>query len=291
MACLFGWVLLAPLVAACSGHDRTMAPTGPTAVPAAAPVSSAPFIRAIVQDSAFRPLAGARVEALDGASAGAAGVADGNGVVTVNGTFTSGMQFRATHNGHESVTQTWSCNAPACGNNAQPWLYYQLRPDAPALDLAGEYTITLTAASSCTTLPQESRSRSYAASLTPRLRAGTADVLGFRVWLHADDVLDREHHIGVAGNYMTLYLTAGDSQDEPAIVEHLGDSRYVAFAGSTTAPVNRASLANIAVAFDGAIEHLELRHPLPGRYVIGPGEIISQQRCESSEHRLLLVRR
>src|SRR5687768_17440543 len=92
----YAMVVLAPL-AACSGDARAVIPTAPTTpatvVPQPAGASSVGFIRAYLSDPAGRPLAGGRVEALDGASAGAVGVANSNGVAVLNGNFTSTTRF------------------------------------------------------------------------------------------------------------------------------------------------------------------------------------------------------
>jgi len=58
-----------------------------------------------VQDSGFRSLAGARVEVLDGASAGASTTTDANGVFTLAGTFISTDRFRASKDGYITATQ------------------------------------------------------------------------------------------------------------------------------------------------------------------------------------------
>lgn len=292
IARLGGWILLAALVAACSGDDRTMVPTAPTAAPApvptAAPVSSVAFIRAVIQDSAFRLLAGARVEVLDGASAGTTGVADGNGVVTLNGTFSSETHFRATHNGHESVTQRWSCSVPVCGGNAQPWLNFQLRPDSAAIDLAGEYTLTITAGASCGEIPNESRSRSHQATLSPRVRPGTADVLGYEVRLSSSTLPEftRQFIVGVAGDFVRFGLASGHG-DEPGLVERIGENRYVTYlgVGAATATTRPASFT---LPFDGVVSDVTLPTPLTSTAI---GSIVSQSSCTASDHRFAFARR
>ena len=290
IARLGGWILLAALVAACSGDDRTMVPTAPTVVPApatAAPVSSVAFIRAVIQDSAFRLLAGARLEVLDGASAGTTGVADGNGVVTVNGTFTSETHFRATHNGHESVTQRWSCSVPVCGGNAQPWLNFQLRPDSPAIDLAGEYTLTITAGPSCSEIPHESRSRSHQVTLSPRVRAGTGDVLGYEVRLSSSTLLEvtRQFIVGVAGDFVRFGLASGHG-DEPGLVERIGENRYVTYLGSAAGTASTRP-ASFTLPFDGVVSDVTLPTPLTSTAI---GTIVSQSSCTASDHRFTFAR-
>ena len=296
MARLGGWILLAALVAACSGDDRTVMPTAPTAVPApapapapaAAPVNSVASIRGVILDSAFRPLAGARVEALDGASAGATGTADGNGLVTVNGTFTSETHFRATHAGHESVTQRWSCSVAVCGGNARPWLNFQLRPDSPAIDLAGEYTLTITAGPSCGEIPNESRSRSHQATLSPRVRPGTADVLGYEVRLSTSTLPEftRQFIVGVAGDVVRFGLARGEG-DEPGLIERIGENRYVTYLGSAAGTATTRP-ASFTLPFDGVVSDVTLPTPLTSTAI---GTAVSQSSCTASDHRFAFVRR
>ena len=71
---------------------------------------------------------------------------DSNGAIVLHGFFDSATRFRATMDGHETLTQTWTCSVPQCQNNARPWLGFYVRPLAPPVDLAGDYTLTITAA-------------------------------------------------------------------------------------------------------------------------------------------------
>ena len=51
--------------------------------------------------------------------------------------------------------------AIACGSDGRPLP----QPSPTALDLRGDYTVTLTADSACADLPVEARARTYAASM------------------------------------------------------------------------------------------------------------------------------
>ena len=99
----------------------------------------------------------------------------------------------------------------------------------------------------------------------------------------------RELGIGVAGDYMSMYVATGEGE-QPALAEHLGNNRYVAYTGSSNGTLNRANLATIDLAFNGWIDHMTLRQPWqnPLGSVI---DLISRERCESQEHRLRLTRR
>lgn len=279
------------LAAGCSGSPSAISPTAPTpSVVTAPPVVTVPvpgsnqttsvrMIRGFVTDTAMRPLAGARVEVLDGVTAGTSVLVDSSGGVVLTGLFDSATRFRAIMDGHETLTQTWNCSVPQCQNNAQPWLGFSVRPLAPPVDLAGDYTLTITAASSCSALPADSRSRSYPVTLTARTREGTADVVGFNGQLHSNEVPEffRRFGVGVAGDYASISLRSGHG-DEPGLVEYLESDRSVRFIGSAAGTVSRASASTITLAFDGSIEH-------------GFGQTTPSSQCDSRDHQLLLARR
>ena len=83
--------------AGCSGSS----PSAPA--PGSQPPPGAFFIRGTVSDTAFRPLAGARVEVVDGRQAGLATTADAKGVFSLIGTFDDATRFRATKEGHATA--------------------------------------------------------------------------------------------------------------------------------------------------------------------------------------------
>lgn len=246
-------------------------------------------VRGVVSDSAFRPLEGARVEAVEGAGAGAAAVVGGDGAFLISGAFDGGTRFRAAMDGHETVTQTWSCSVPDCAGGATPWTMFYLRPlSPPAIDLGGEYTMTLTAAASCATLPAETRSRTYRVTLAPRMRTGTADVLGFLISYHSGAVIEslRGGYFGVAGNYVRSYMVSGEG-DEPGLIEWLDDTGYVAFTGTAEAALSPGA-GPLTLSFHGQVEYLQLRAPISDSGIITGVE--SRETCTSTEHRMVLTR-
>ena len=279
-------IWLSVMVAGCSGTPSAISPTGPTATsvatvprPGSTNTTAVAGIRGFVLDTAMRPLVGARVEVLDGVSSGTMAVVGSDGYAYLTGFFDTATRFRVTKDGYETLTQTWNCSVPNCQNNAQPWLGFYVRPLAPPVDLAGDYTLTITAASTCSALPVESRSRSYPVTLTARTREGTADVVGFNAQLHSNEVpeLFRRFGVGVAGDYASIILRSGHG-DEPGLVEFLGSDRSVRFIGSAAGTVSRAGTTPITFAFDGSIEH-------------GFGQTVASSQCDSRDHRLVLARR
>ena len=281
-------ILSLPLLGACSDSPQALLPTAPTSMVPAGNTTSVQNITGSVFDTAYRPLPGAKVVVLDGPSAGASAIVDNSGVVTLSGNFDSSTRFQASIDGHESQTAAWTCSVANCANNARPWLGFQLRPLLAPVDLAGEYVMTITANASCTGLPANVQSRSYPVTLTRHFRDGTADLLGFNGVIHNDEVVAslREFRIGVAGSFAGMYFRRGDG-DEPGLVEHLADDRYVGFTGNAAGTVNAGNSSSIA--FSGSVDNLVLRAP-PGATLM-MANVMSKQSCESSEHRLMLARR
>ena len=241
-------------------------------------------------DTAYRPLAGARIEVVDGASAGVSAVSDADGQFALSGRFTAATQFRATREGHESRTQPWNCSVAVClgANNAQPWLGFYLTVLEPTVNIAGDYALTFIADSACTDLPEIARRRSYRATVTARPADGRSTVPGFD--LKADGAkfvgtLDA-FPIGAAGARLSLWLHA---RHDPAIVEDLGENTYLGFSGTAQATAANDGIIAITTAFDGWIEHVVLASPL-GSWYFPQAPALSKATCDSSNHRVILTR-
>ena len=281
-----------PLVTVCCGDGRVSTPTAPTSPTSPTAGAAMPAtIRGSVQDPAGRSLVGARVEALDGPSAGTSATVGGSGYFDFTGTFTLTTRFRATYEDHESMIDTPHCSVPDCARGARPWMYFRLRPLAPPVDLTGDYTLALIAAEGCA-LPADARTRNYRVSFTPRFREGTADVLGFNIDFRTDAVLasTRRLTMGVAVDFVSIFIYRDDESEDPAIGEDLGLNRYVGFSGTSKATLNRASLSKIELPLDGSIEVVTTSRPLGNIFTWLPADIISRERCTSSSHRLVLSR-
>lgn len=277
-----------PLLGACSEPVTPNSPSVALVAPAGGNTTSVASITGSVFDTAARPLPGAKVEVLDGPSAGASALVDRNGVVVLSGQFDSSTRFRASMTGHETLVATWTCSVANCANNARPWFGFQLRPLLVPVDLAGNYTMTLTAHSSCGALPADARSRSYAITLTKRFRDGTADLLGFDAAIHAGDVVDslREFRVGIAGDFINIYFRRGDG-DEPGLLEHLDGDRYVGFTGNVAGTVNAAGDRSI-VTFSGSVDNFVLRQAPSFPFLLS--NVVAKDSCASTEHSLTLTR-
>ena len=247
-------------------------------------------LRGFVMDTAYRPLAGARVEVVDGVSAGMATVADDTGQFVLSGMFDKTTQFRAVKDGHETRTQPWNCSVAVClgANNAQPWLGFYLTVLEPTVNIAGDYVLTFTADGACTDLPEIARGRSYRAAVTARPADGRSAIPGFDLKVVGSPVVGNMtgFPIGAAGSRLSFWLHGGH---DPAVVEDLGANTYLAFSGTAAATVGPAGLSSITADFDGWIEHLVSMGPL-GPWYYPQGAVISKATCESRTHRLTLTR-
>ena len=92
-------------VSGCSA-PRSSAPTAPTPVSIA--TTAATHLLGVVEDSAFRPLTGVRVEVADGPQAGASAISTDQGNFEVSGTSAGSVTLRATKDGFSTTTKNAS---------------------------------------------------------------------------------------------------------------------------------------------------------------------------------------
>ena len=156
------FLLLQGLAVAACGDDGSTVPTvtGPSPTspsPTGAPSTGSGPVSGSVQDTAYRPLAGALVEVLDGPQAGTSTRAGANGEFSFPGTFDNATRFQASMPDHVAATRTVSLRP-------RRWIAFELPPLVPPVDMSGEYTLTITADPVCAELPPDARTRTYAAS-------------------------------------------------------------------------------------------------------------------------------
>ena len=191
------------------GCDKdSPSPTAPTAanVPAAtnpAPLAGSILMSGTVSDTAYRRLARAKVEVLDGPQAGLTATVDARGGFSMIGLFDETTRFRATVDGHISSTRTLQEFCARCNPNW--WINFTLEVPDPPVNVGGDYTLTFTANNTCTMLPEDMRSRTFTATIPATSSAPPAEAF-FRVGgatLFEDwDAIS----IGVAGGYVALWL-------------------------------------------------------------------------------------
>src|SRR5688572_6793662 len=271
-------LLVAATLVGCSGSEPVYSPTAPSPTASTTQVETLQDLpvglRGFVTDTAYRPLAGALVEVLDGASAGVTTISGADGHFVLSGRFDATTRFRASKDGHEARTQPWNCSVAVClgANNAQPWLGFSLTVLEPSVNIAGDHILTFTADSACTDLPEIARGRSYRVAVTARPAADRSTIPGFDLKVIGAPVVGNMtgFPIGVAGSRLSFSLHGGH---DAAIVEDLGANTYLAFSGTAAVTVGPAGLSSITAAFDGWIEHLVLMAPL-GQWYYPQGAVI-----------------
>jgi hypothetical protein len=120
--------------------------------------------------STLRCYRGSRVEVID-ARVGTVATTDEHGHYYMPGTFTGTITLMASKDGYVSQTRTWTPpplrapGPPVVEFKGSVSFYLELPGQSPA-DIAGVYTLTLTADRACTSLPTEARTRTYTATMS-----------------------------------------------------------------------------------------------------------------------------
>ena len=115
-------------------------PTAPT--PGSIATTAATHLLGVVEDSAFRPLTGVRVEVADGPQAGASAISTNQGNFEVSGTSAGSVTLRATKDGFSTATKSASWRAAS----DRQLVTMILEPLGPSLGIEpGNYTISVTA--------------------------------------------------------------------------------------------------------------------------------------------------
>lgn len=248
--------------------------SAPPPVPAPQPIDAQ--LTGYVFDSAFRPLAGGVVEALDGPRVGTSATADEKGQFELPGTFSSTTTFRASKPGFVAESQTWT---PSSAPSMRILLFYlssTIRPVA----VADVYTLTLIADSQCG-FADDRRQRTYVAHVVPDSRPGLQAGTRFNVTLSEVEFFETSEGftIGVSADYVSLAIGRG--------VERVAPGEYMAFYGRAGTSVATPSLSTISVPFDGGIELCMPGAPMGQVYECPTG---FGGWCVSDNHRLILTR-
>jgi len=282
-----GWIVLlvaAQGLAGCGDSGSPSTPSAPSPVaqagstPPSLPTASVSRIWGYVLDTAFRPIADATVDVVDGPYAGLSATTDVAGRFELAGTFDQTTRFRAAKERHIAATQAWTCSSsgPCGAGGATPFLGFTLAVVESNVDIAGDYTLTVIADSACADLPDELRTRTYAARVTPQSRPDLPANAGFDVRLSGATFLDHldGFGIGVAGGSLGFWLHGGH---DPAFVERVTANTYLEFSGNAAASVPASGASTISASFEGWIEY--------------HGAAVTRAYCESEHHRLILTRR
>ena len=257
-------------LAACDGTDRTY----PTAPPSPAGVA----VSGWVWDSAFRPIAGTRIEIVNGTDAGLSTISSSSGQFLLRGNFDAATQFLATKDGYVGRSHVLGKLCATCA------FYFFLDLTTPPVNIAGDYTLTFAADSACPDLPDVVRTRSYPATISPATRQNGSGSPSFRMTFPGVRLLEGYDYfdIFVAGDYVVFSV---DRHEGSALIEQLEPDSYFGIVGSASTSVGTA-LSNISIPLEGAFEYCKKRtSPSVG---CAPD---AKLRCESHSHRLVLKRR
>jgi hypothetical protein len=269
------------------GCGTAPSPVQPTPPVVAVPVVTQQFrLEGGVSDTAWRALGDVRVQVLNGPRAGTVATTDEHGHFSMPGTFSGPITLEASKDGYRSRTNNWPSPGrvpPADVEYVGMWFY--LQPLGPSANVAGEYTLTLTAADSCTNLPNEARTRTYTATITAVSETSFAVRLsGARFYSSYSRAT-----VVVAGDFAGILAASSDrgqNESGPGIVEQLGESTFVSIEGGGGTSFGPTGMT---VAFDGYFEYCPVEPAIIGDLPRCPSS--SRIQCDSHDHRLTLVRR
>ena len=223
---------------------------------------------------------------LDGPQAGLSAVSTGNGEFRLSGAFNETTRFRATAPGYRETTKLLPERCAACNPNW--WVYFALETIAPPPALGGDYTLTFVANSSCGSLPEEFRSRTYPVSVRP---ANSSTAGQFNVALKGGEFVTRydSFDVGIAGDYFAAPL--GDFHGSPGVAEQVAPETYLTFEGLGEARLasDDVSMSTITGSFDGVISYCQVRGE-PGFDYSCSTRAVSHMSCRSTQHSFVLRR-
>jgi hypothetical protein len=233
-----------------------------------------------VYDTAFRSLAGAKVEVVDGPQAGLSTTSDASGGFSLTGLFDDATQFRATKDGYITATRTLQPFCARCNPNW--WINFSLEVPTTPVSVAGDYTLTFIANSGCDKLPDEVRTRTYTTTIAPASAGGSGNgyfsgpVNGaLQDWNFLD--------VGVAGEYVAIWLET--------LVEQITPNTFLSFGGlAAVTSIGITAESVMTLPFDGSIDYCVTKSA-EGHYEDCYRGLATHAVCTSKNHQLILTRR
>jgi Carboxypeptidase regulatory-like domain len=232
-----GVVMVTSMLCGCGGESPSSPSTPPLPVAAMPPPSDSALISGTVADLAFRSLAGVRVEVLDGPQAGTSVVTNSRGEFSLTGVFDDETRFQATKDGYAPSIQVLQPFCAAC--NPHRWVYFSLDVLTGAVDLAGEYLVTLNGA--CPELPNEMRTRTCTASVSAA-RQQTIPLSG-ATFVKGYDALP----MGIVSDYVAFWIEV--------VVEQVAANAYLTVNALAAANVGAVPAATLTFPLDGSIDY------------------------------------
>ena len=277
-------------VSGCSA-PRSSAPAAPTPVSIA--TTAATHLLGVVEDSAFRPLTGVRVEVADGPQAGATAISTDSGIFEISGTSTGSVTLRTTKDGFSTTTRSTSWRAAS----DRQLVTVILEPLGPSVDIEpGNYTISVTAdrstsqdgAAACSGFPDAFLTRSYPATIASD---PTHPHSLFQATLQLNNaapfITSMGFGLGIAGH------AVGFTIDGPAISEVLPDYTYLEITGSAPTDVAATSTGSgISIPFSGSFVYCALKSPIHNNCFLTPADQrIAYAQCLSTHAVMVLSKR
>lgn len=277
-------LLLLATASACSdSHPSLLSPPMSPSTPPVTPTPSSSLL-GYAHDAAFRTVAGALVEVLDGPQTGASVTSGPDGRFTLTGSFANPWTLRITKDGFRPLTMTTGFNGYS------PIVSARLEAVAAPVGLAGEYTMTLQADDTCVGLPSDVRTRTYVATIgpasDPQASPGTSLTLtatGARFLPTFDSF-----QVGVAGADVGFMLYHGEDW---GLVEQAAPDTFIAIAAEGVVSVPGSIASSIALSIDGSLEYCVLRPGAVWNRSCQSSSTLTYQACPSSHPRLTLERR
>jgi hypothetical protein len=239
-------------------------------------------VTGFVQDTAVRPLDQARLEIMDGPQAGLATMSDVQGRFSFDGQrFTQGFTLRASKEGHQTAEKS----VLPQGNAA--YASFALASPTPAIDLAGNYVVSVTADASCTALPPQTSSRSYTATISRLTETAYGVHLGGATFATGPDSPYDGFFAYVFGRFVTFFVWNLSNEVEGSrvngLIEQLDPEAYLGIGGEAGVTVEGDS---IDVPFSGFFAYCPGARANSDRFSCAATPI----RCDSNSHRLRLTR-
>ena len=272
------------------------APPPTAATPVSIATTAATHLLGVVEDSAFRPLTGVRVEVADGPQAGASAISTDTGTFEISGTSTGSVTLRSTKDGFSTTTQKASWR-PASDHAAL--VTVMMEPLGPSLGLEpGDYTISVTAdrttstdgSAACSGFPDALLTRSYTATIASDPTQPRSFFLAtLQLNNPAPFITSMGFALGIAGNAVGFTIDAGP------ILEILPGNTYLEIIGSAPTDVPATSTGSgISIPFGGSFVYCALKSPIDIRnncFLTPADQKIAYAQCLSTHAVMVLSKR
>jgi len=255
--------------------------------------TAATHLLGLVEDSAFRPLTGVRIEIDDGPQAGTSAISADQGMFEIPGTSAGPVTLRATKDGFSTTTKSAFWRAAS----DRQLVTVILEPLGPSLGIEpGNYTISITAdratsrdgTAACSSFPDALLTRSYPATIaSDPTHPRSLFVATLQLNNPAPSINSMGFGLGIAGN------AVGFTIDGPAISEILPDYTYLEITGSAPIDVPATSTGSgISIPFSGSFVYCALKSPVHNNCFLTPADQrIAYAQCLSTHAVMALSRR